>query len=452
MPVMFPALDFFVARAPEAESLFHSLKMKHAVMPRHARRRIRGFRPYFLRPKPPKNCKFFLPQPMSRRTRRKHGMYSLGSPNEKLRLPVTHVWHAKRFRMEPLWGMRLPVNVHNSGERDIYRRIQKECVFHDRSYWDCWQFPEKTVEGVLPGSVFHHGVRSGSQYCGGLWRLDGHVVSAYQAYWENGQLFLWTHPAARPECHELVRKSDGRLVNNMSRFELIGPKSLFLLNKVLGTELEVAQCVPGKVMRAHGKFLVFARDSGRLIEVVVADRKQAFSVWLKMAQAGISAMGVNDRHQALLRKYESPDFPNDFPTSKAGARYAAHLAQTVLKYDNSRPKHCKMEIHHVASPFFPDWSIVDTTVLAQTVVLKPIGKGSLNYNAHIFHDDKLVGFVTSTASDRGDVALASIYVDGDVKMLHVQNPGSSHRIESSVAPAGRETSETLLIGLVSKRL
>ena len=33
----------------------------------------------------------------------------------------THIWHAKRFRMEDLWGYRIPISSYQRGFRPTYR-------------------------------------------------------------------------------------------------------------------------------------------------------------------------------------------------------------------------------------------------------------------------------------------------------------------------------------------
>ncbi len=446
VPVMFPALDFFVARAPEAVSLFHSIKLKHPIIVRHSRRRIRSFRPYFIKAKkknPKKN-----PKPLSRRTRRKRRIY-LDSNDEKRRMCLTHVWHAKRFRMENLWGMRLPVKVNNIGERDVLRRMTKECVFHDRSYLDCWEVANYAqLSGICPVGVNHPKVRSGVNYCSGLWKVDGQVVASYQAYFVGDKLFMWTHPSARPECEGLLSSVGGVLLKYVSRFELLRPTSLRVINRVLGTDLARHECVPGKVIHAEGVRL-FIRDGGQLIDVVVEDPKKAFSIWLRMAHAGISPIGVHDRHQAVLSKYTVPDFPYDFPKSKAGIRNAAHVTQSLLKVEHAKPKHCKLEAHHVESPFFPDWTLVDTSAGFRTIVVEPTGKGFMRLNGHLFLAEKLVGFITSAASDRGDTAVACAYSDGDVHELHCQNPGSANRFRVRTSPCQRDNADSLLVGIAN---
>ncbi|CAD7947555.1 unnamed protein product [Amoebophrya sp. A120] len=48
---------------------------------------------------------------------------------------ATHVWHAKRFHMETVWGWRLPKNSCEIGARAVWRKCKKQgLVLHDRSY------------------------------------------------------------------------------------------------------------------------------------------------------------------------------------------------------------------------------------------------------------------------------------------------------------------------------
>ena len=49
----------------------------------------------------------------------------------------TEAWHAKRFEMVQLFGMRLPWRAHDRAEGSAVRAANEACVLHDASYWRC---------------------------------------------------------------------------------------------------------------------------------------------------------------------------------------------------------------------------------------------------------------------------------------------------------------------------
>lgn len=49
----------------------------------------------------------------------------------------THIWHAKRFHVEDLWGYRVPVRPSEKSVRAHYRWAHTHATLHDLSY-ACW--------------------------------------------------------------------------------------------------------------------------------------------------------------------------------------------------------------------------------------------------------------------------------------------------------------------------
>ena len=52
----------------------------------------------------------------------------------------THIWHAKRFKMESRWGVRYPVRCSDKSDRSTYRLVQRDsaCIM-DKSYYSTWE-------------------------------------------------------------------------------------------------------------------------------------------------------------------------------------------------------------------------------------------------------------------------------------------------------------------------
>jgi hypothetical protein len=447
LPGILPVADFFLARAPEVVNLYNS--MEHKALSNHKRRRLRSFKPYWLRQKMPSSDSVF-PLPMSRRTRRRRRMYLLS--DNKSHLPVTHVWHAKRFKMEALWNMRLPTYASDDGERAIARKVVRNCVIHDRSYLDCWKF-EPGVDfrnlvdsGVLPLSLTHTRLISGETYAAGIWTSSGQVVSSYQAIYDGPILQFWTHPSSREECAPILTAAGATLSPSAVRFELIGTRCLSVLNEVLKSSLSLQDCKPGAVVDVGG-YKILSRAHAGIVDILCPGMNpcDSLQLWLKLAKSGLSAIGVHDRHQIILSLYNVPDFPYDFPSSNAAKRHAAFAAQNALLIEQNRPNHCKMNVHSVVSPFFPDWSAINNPTL--TIVIRPLRRGHIKYNAHVYDHEELIGFVTSAASDRGDVAIASVSRAFEGNQLRIRNCGSTESIAVSADGCRCQSSEMQLIGL-----
>lgn len=73
-----------------------------------------------------------------------------GDGTKRLR---THVWHAKRFRMEKFWGFYLPFGLHGRGKgsRALLKRYKQGVVVHDASYYSAVQLegPEDALLSIL---------------------------------------------------------------------------------------------------------------------------------------------------------------------------------------------------------------------------------------------------------------------------------------------------------------
>ncbi|XP_042061077.1 ribonucleases P/MRP protein subunit POP1-like [Salvia splendens] len=73
-----------------------------------------------------------------------------GDGTKRLR---THVWHAKRFKMEKLWGFYIPLGLHGRGRgsRALWKKLKNGVLVHDASYYGAIQLegPQKTLISVL---------------------------------------------------------------------------------------------------------------------------------------------------------------------------------------------------------------------------------------------------------------------------------------------------------------
>ncbi|PFH53963.1 hypothetical protein AMATHDRAFT_136328 [Amanita thiersii Skay4041] len=187
----------------------------------------------------------------------------------------SHLWHAKRMKMENMWGYRLALHPTEKAFRSSHRASVHGSILHDASYFSLIELKgvQKLIEETLLSCCDPQGPNPGSKrYTTGsrslethvyktgcypfdllvpatiLWRpLDGDAQDNTRSVW------LIFHPAAYEEVFSTIqesaviaveaarrRKSDGGfdieiidLRSHVNIFELMGPKSNQVLKGVL---------------------------------------------------------------------------------------------------------------------------------------------------------------------------------------------------------------------------
>ncbi|XP_057783639.1 ribonucleases P/MRP protein subunit POP1 [Salvia miltiorrhiza] len=216
------------------------------------------------------------------------GYGTSGDGTKRLR---THVWHAKRFKMEKLWGFYIPLGLHGRGRgsRALLKKLKNGVLVHDASYYSAIQLEgpqetlisvlrsvlvpspsaccEETLHDVLVGNVFGtamlHDSRNPSfppvapvTY---MWRPMQQIstnveelsreVSGEEQNIDNTafihQLWLWIHAASFKEAYDSLssaceKNTEGTCSahcvsreGQLAKLELIGPKVFQLLHKTL---------------------------------------------------------------------------------------------------------------------------------------------------------------------------------------------------------------------------
>ena len=462
MPPAVNVVDFLIARSPELKGLYEDHAPKFPEIPRNKRRRLRSYKPYFSKPKMPKRAE--KSGKISRRTSRFKKLYIEAKIESRQILPATHLWHAKRFHMDTMWDMRLPIRSACIGERYILKTAMKGAVVHDRSYMDCWVGAEaESIVGQMKATGSFTGcnywdtrIISG-EYVANGWIMDHEfVVSPFQVIGRRGSgVEIWTHPSARRECGELMEKVGLKLHSRATRFEIIGARSLELVDRLLQVSGRVGTD-QGKVQIVDGLTFV-VRDTGRIVDMIVDDTV-AKSIWARMTQLSGRSIGVVDRHVLMCSLYHVADFPFDFPTSRAGTRLAALDSKTRIQQNLSRPAASRINTFSIESPFYADWRLVNPELSdnyphksdLQHVLVTPKGRGRMETNSHIYNKDELIGYITTAiCTDSGSsIGLISISIDvNDIGEVQFQNPGSSLRHDGIVKQCPWSSSESVLIGV-----
>ncbi|KAK0417741.1 hypothetical protein QR680_013181 [Steinernema hermaphroditum] len=208
----------------------------------------------------------------------------------------THIWHAKRFHMKPMWGYKIPSRSFQRNFRPTYRDSMRHASVRDHSFLRCLEIvtssQSRLIEllaplsapGVAPSFAFKMGLEGKFEISTVLYEPDqfpcgclGPVKFLWVKRNEEYALILWIHPAnwnpvfkalskllnAAPkeelksnaestpnkinlwkiqemkvnaktyECRDGIKVVDNR--DQLNRFRLYGPQSLSILSKVLAT-------------------------------------------------------------------------------------------------------------------------------------------------------------------------------------------------------------------------
>ncbi|KAL8491274.1 hypothetical protein ACS0TY_023057 [Phlomoides rotata] len=163
-------LKFAESRAPELESLhsnvsdrldknFQSRRNKRRRTTGHDNRAAKKFRKRVGQGDMGKTKSVRIDEDkVSRRVRRNtelkknppSGFVTSGDGTKRLR---THVWHAKRFKMEKLWSFYIPLGLHGRGRgsRTLLKKLKHGVLVHDASYYCSVQLegPQDILMSVL---------------------------------------------------------------------------------------------------------------------------------------------------------------------------------------------------------------------------------------------------------------------------------------------------------------
>eukprot|EP00055_Hartaetosiga_balthica_P015896 m.97478 g.97478 ORF g.97478 m.97478 type:complete len:904 (+) comp8987_c0_seq1:110-2821(+) len=168
----------------------------------------------------------------------------------------THIWHAKRFKMESLWGWRVPLHSNEKSERMYHRSQRTACTIADMSFFSVFEICSSTREGML-GFMSKYLLRASAILLDT--REHARVMVDPQNNREviapvsilcrpslksedGGNVVVWisVHPAATSRCLELlerINKEDSVTWKDISkeicRFRLSGELSHELLHRCL---------------------------------------------------------------------------------------------------------------------------------------------------------------------------------------------------------------------------
>ena len=285
-PRVLHVLEFAKARGEEIHVLTQQLIEKRGnrrlfqVLPKHLRRRAMSHNPHLLPPNMRRAAKREMarmedekkdegPSVKRRKKTRKLRHAQIKRDHKKRAKKKgwleTHMWHAKRMRMEDYFGFRVAWTPNQKVFRSSYRSANHLCTLQDTSFIRTVQISgerdsivcllrqmtipgragvgsQKTKLGSFYGEVvlykpgmFPLGCIGPARY---LWRADSGETSGTG----DAVLWLWIHPAMKPEVvsslcllcgDETTPGPRVTVLKDILMFELTGPKSHQVLSKVL---------------------------------------------------------------------------------------------------------------------------------------------------------------------------------------------------------------------------
>nr|CAD2162181.1 unnamed protein product [Meloidogyne enterolobii] len=227
--------------------------------------------------------------------------------NSKPRWLSTHIWHAKRFHMEAIWGFKLAVKCCQKTFRPNYRSSLSSSIITDRSYLTCLQFTLIKNTSISFISNYYQNFVERNVLQLFLIYLLFLVISKHFCFFLNLVMILMNLLvlvdflgfylkisllneikiiSPSKYCNNTAEKLEASvelnvLKNKISRFQLIGPKSLIYLNcvfkLVLDKELDNLDCSGYRDI--HNWWRLFSTkivtnsslQSGTLINLLVED-------------------------------------------------------------------------------------------------------------------------------------------------------------------------------------
>ena len=195
-----------------------------------------------------------------------HDLPSLNNDQEKKSFRLsTHLYHAKRMKMDDRWGFRIAVeHITDKIFRNGYRYMRRHCTLHERSYMVCLQIEFSSsgnVEKLLKSMMqihqesqlpFHEDYLIGKREGTFEWLDDSNftispvdfLVKPSESANCANTIMIWLHPSTLPESYhhltDIVTKLNGKVHhrNDLSRFEIRGPLTMKTISNVIRIHIE----------------------------------------------------------------------------------------------------------------------------------------------------------------------------------------------------------------------
>lgn len=518
LPGVVDPLRFAKARANEVlllkkeieDSRYRGSRRVFQTLPRSMRRRAASYNirrlPIRLRQraleetaKDPETAPKRIKKPPCRRRRRRPAniQEEFGKRQQNKKWLETHMWHAKRARMQNLWGHRIAIKSNEKCLKSCLRASLQGCFLYDCSYFGIVEFSRNhAVCDILFNSeaILKLGTGEDLYFYTFLKTEDNLVLGPAYVIVDTQIVRLVVHPLIA----EYLKQEYSLVLNegDYSMFFFEGPQVLEILKKILllkclplGT-ISVAQdprfgalgsfplrytslwnkCenAEGIKQRKTEKQLDELREKqpipGTKLVPEVSDPTMPFALfpyfdnaakgkkkWLFIVPNGWGAIIWRCLIKAKVRfgtlhelrfvdaEQGRPFFPDDFASSPLFRKHNDNFGAELEAKWNQKPPAKRMNYTRmgIESPFRVSLLTISSSIGSFLYPppclcrIECVGRGVPEYNARVYKDSMLVGFVTSgyysQRSGKG-IAFATCYnVDKD-SIVNVQNLDGPKRV------------------------
>ncbi|KAG8931892.1 hypothetical protein FRC02_001977 [Tulasnella sp. 418] len=364
----------------------HSSKRVWQTLPRHLRRRAASHDvrrvPVRLREKAKNEMDPVIKQKKMKKLAKRGKGKEIGRTENLMKRQrdktwlETHIWHAKRMKMDNLWGYRLAVQPTEKAFRPSHRAAVNGSIIHDASYFGTIELIGKqdTLKSLLsqccdprdsPNSPrYINGARICETYAYGAGTFPFQLISPITVMWkplgesgeenETNERVVWVrvHPASFQLVHEQLRKAisaalqalqsqEGSepsakretieiadLRNDINAFEIIGPRS----NQVLAGALKLIKN-SGNGTKSIFRSLKNIQTSGSIPRGMI--------IGFTIQDPRLSYPPTNAKPDNII----DPSGPNVVFTTSPSAQIArSDLWNTQLRQGLQKPKYKKKDI------------------------------------------------------------------------------------------------------------
>lgn len=298
----------------------------------------------------------------------------------------THIWHAKRMKMQPKWGFQLAVSPNQKTFRRNHTLPLVGACLYDASYWMCYLVD---VEGSADFFSVYCGIpkiAENSSYSGDFCDSSA-ALCPFRMIFHQGQCLLFLHPAGRGEFTPLLAGFSflHPATELQSTFEVFGKNAATVLQKLFPSfderlETQATATENASVLIAKGGktpvpwFLLRTATAGT-----------GRSLWRKLIYARAVAFSLQDMqnfyHDFNILSFpeERPEFAVPFSNShreESSKRLASWQARPPAKRLNFQ----KLSVEHPFSLEFLPFS----AALSTAVFMECTGRGMPEWNARIY--------------------------------------------------------------------
>jgi len=335
--------EFVSARLAETQT-FLDAHPKKGELPRSLRRRAASHKRRKRHPKRKRSEN----KPDTRRRRRKPSVF-LKKENRIAASPkylATHIWHAKRFKMQPTWDYRVPWFRRDVGDRFFQRQYLQNPIAQDLSFYQCIQV-ENEVEAFCDLLKLQTVSSEDQSYLYSSEKFED-FVGPYTLF-KADKVYIISHPSVKllPVCEAVASKCESIIkdrTNDFSIIQLIGTPEINIkttmnvFEKQFRIEFEEDSLLNEGRFEIDGVEVLLERFSQAWIWLIFSEFSMKW--WLGFQMEKSRALGWKNRKNLALH-FGFHHFPLEYDihwTAEEPEREGKSWLVRLHVVDRGRPK------------------------------------------------------------------------------------------------------------------